>query len=313
LHFIQLKNKLRPAAERLDPDRRLRNIARNIRGGRSGAESALAGNDAIRSALSARANFLVGRVGASEMKIVNGYLLRRRLPFWTYNRSDRYEIQLNSGLYPAEDKDLDSFAELYLRCVAAVDIFCAWFIPGERRIINGQKFDCLTALPALEPYFFERPWSHSLRGKKVLVVTPFVKTIREQLNKLNLVWGYDLFPEVEFDFVPFPHSQMLMSDNGPRRPWVDILDEASTAINSRAFDVGLVGAGAATLPLACHMKCLGKVGIAMGGALQIMFGVRGRRWDVDPNFAKYFNEHWVRPFEEETPPRFKANENGAYW
>ena len=313
MHLFQLKNRLRPVAERLDPDRKLRNIARNIRSGRSGAASALIGNDAISSALLTRANFLVGRVGASEMKIVNGYLRRRQLPLWTYNRSDRHEIQLNSGLYPAEDKDLDSFAELYLRCVSAVDIFCAWFIPGEGKIINGKKFDCLTVLPALEPYFFERPWSHSLRKKKVLVVTPFVKTISEQLSRLHMVWGYDLFPDVEFDFVRFPHSQMLMSDNGPRRPWIDILDEASDAINNRAFDVGLVGAGAATLPLASHIKSLGKVGVAMGGALQIMFGVRGRRWDVDPNFARYFNEHWVRPLEEETPSRFRANENGAYW
>ena len=104
-----------------------------------------------------------------------------------------------------------------------------------------------------------------------------------------------------------------MGDFAPRRPWVDILDEAAAAISGCAFDVGHVVAGAATLPLASHMKSLGKVGIAMGGALQILFGVRGRRWDVDPGFAKYFNEHWVRPSDDETPPRFKANENGAYW
>ena len=145
------------------------------------------------------------------------------------------------------------------------------------------------------------------------MVTPFVDTIRLQLDRLRLVWGYDLFPGVEFRFVRFPHSQLLVNDESCARPWFDILKEIQAEIDSISFDVGFVGAGAATLPLARHMKKIGRTGIAMGGALQLLFGIRGRRWDLDPRFSRYFNQYWIRPLDAETPPKFRSIENGAYW
>jgi hypothetical protein len=300
-------------ADLVDPNRQVRDLFRNMRKARSTALVASEGNEAIKNALSTRSNLLVGRVGASEMKVLNRYLLRKRLPFATYNGAIRHEIQLNSGVYPASDDDLDQFAKFYLECIDDIDIFCSWFIPGEDRIIKKHNFETITVLPALEPYFFETPWSQTLDGKTILVVTPFVDSIRLQLGRLRLVWGYDLFPGVAFKFIRFPHSQLLTGDQRPNRHWFDVLAEAQSEIDEVDFEIGLVGAGAATLPLARYMKAIGKAGIAMGGALQILFGVRGRRWDVDPNFSRYFNEYWIRPLKEETPPNFKANERGAYW
>jgi hypothetical protein len=312
MNILQIKNKLRPVAEYVDRDRHVRNLFRNIREARSMAKSASDGNEAIKNALSTRRNVLIGRMGASEMKVVRRYLLRKQLPFAKYNGAIRREIQLNSGVYPTSDIDLDRFAKFYLECADDIDIFCAWFIPGESRILRERNFETITVLPALEPYFFDAPWSHALRGKTIVLVTPFVETIRLQLDRLRLVWGYDLFPDVEFKFVRFPHSQLLMGER-PDRYWFNILADKQSEIDNVAFDVGLVGAGAATLPLARYMKTIGKTGIAMGGALQILFGVRGRRWDVDPNFARYFNQYWTRPLKEETPPNYKINESGAYW
>jgi hypothetical protein len=313
LDLLEFKNKLRPVVEFVDPHRQVRSVFRNLRKARSAAVSASEGNEAIKHVLSTRNSVLIGRVGASEMKVVNRYLLRKRFPFTTYNSSVRREIQLHSGVYPATDIDLDNFAQFYLECIEDIDIFCAWFIPGERRTLKNGNFSTVTVLTALEPYFFDSPWSYNLSGKTVLVVTPFVETIRSQLDRLRLIWGYELFPGVKFEFIRFPHSQLLMGAERPMRRWFDILKDAQAEIDNATFEVGLVGAGAATLPLARYMKTIGKTGIAMGGALQILFGVRGRRWDMDPNFSRYFNQYWIRPLKEETPPKFKSNESGAYW
>ena len=64
------------------------------------------------------------------------------------------------------------------------------------------------------------------------------------------------------------------------------------------FDVLIVGAGAYGLPLAAEAKRMGKVGIHIGGAIQILFGILGHRWETEhvEQFGPLFNDHWVRPF-----------------
>jgi len=80
-----------------------------------------------------------------------------------------------------------------------------------------------------------------------------------------------------------------------------------------AFDVLIVGAGAWGLPLAVFAKKLGKVGIHLGGATQILSGIKGRRWENHPVIASFFNDAWVHPSAEETPLGNERVEGGCYW
>ena len=84
-------------------------------------------------------------------------------------------------------------------------------------------------------------------------------------------------------------------------------------MSSRAFDVAIVGAGAWSLPLTAHARALGRIGIHMGGATQILFGIRGARWDDHPVIAGFYNEAWVRPGPGERPAAHEAVEGGCYW
>jgi ketopantoate reductase len=81
------------------------------------------------------------------------------------------------------------------------------------------------------------------------------------------------------------------------------------------FDVAIVGAGAYGLPLAAAVKDLGRQAVHLGGATQLLFGIRGRRWEVESpdDIAPLFNEHWVRPSAEETPQGSSSVEGGCYW
>jgi hypothetical protein len=82
------------------------------------------------------------------------------------------------------------------------------------------------------------------------------------------------------------------------------------------FDICLIGAGAYGLPLAYFAKTIGKQAIHLGGVTQILFGIKGRRWEKDDyadSTAKMFNEHWIRPMESETPALKDRVENGCYW
>lgn len=85
-------------------------------------------------------------------------------------------------------------------------------------------------------------------------------------------------------------------------------------ISSLDFDVALVSCGAYGLPLVNHIKNkLCKTGIYVGGALQLFFGIKGRRWDHHDEISLLFNEHWRRPFDVEIPENFHMVEGGCYW
>jgi hypothetical protein len=80
------------------------------------------------------------------------------------------------------------------------------------------------------------------------------------------------------------------------------------------FDVALLAAGGYGMPLCGFIKQqLNKGAIYVGGCLQLFFGIKGRRWDTNPEVTKYYNEFWVRASEEETPRVSNQIEGGCYW
>ena len=79
------------------------------------------------------------------------------------------------------------------------------------------------------------------------------------------------------------------------------------------YDVAIIGCGAYGFPLAAKLKNAGKQVIHMGGATQILFGIKGRRWEENPRAQLKFNDAWVHPKKEETPKKCGVVENGCYW
>jgi hypothetical protein len=79
------------------------------------------------------------------------------------------------------------------------------------------------------------------------------------------------------------------------------------------YDVMLIGAGASSLPLVAHARKNGKKAIHLGGPLQLLFGIKGGRWNNGDIGKHFYNEHWVNPSVEETPEKYKSIEGGCYW
>ena len=85
-------------------------------------------------------------------------------------------------------------------------------------------------------------------------------------------------------------------------------------LDKLTFDAALIGAGAMGLPIAAHIKKLGKVALHLGGDLQLLFGIKGSRWlSFYPRVAARMNDFWVFPAKVERPRGFRSVENGGYW
>lgn len=82
------------------------------------------------------------------------------------------------------------------------------------------------------------------------------------------------------------------------------------------FDIALIGCGAYGMPLGAFIKSqMHKKAIHMGGTLQILFGIKGKRWEENGYDYQYklYNEYWVRPTDDLKPKNYKDVEGGCYW
>ena len=168
------------------------------------------------------------------------------------------------------------------------------------------------------------PWTKALNGKKVLVVHPFDTTIKAQYKRKGLLF-YN--PDILPDFATLDVIKAVQSlGEGDSRfsDWFEALRWMENEIDKRDYDVCLIGCGAYGLPLAAHVKRRGKQAIHLGGALQLLFGIKGKRWE-DPmygvkewripqgSYSSLINEYWVRPDSTDTPKSSIAVEGGCYW
>lgn len=259
---------------------------------------------------------VAGKIGGTEMKLCRVYLRRRDASgncqnFGYYARL----IYISSGVYPPTPEILNRFCREYLDLLSEIDLLAVWYNMGEAA--TRKRFApkaTLANLPALEPYFHPHPWSAQLAGKRVVVISPFAKSIESQYAKRKQIWRDkpDVLPEFSLRTIRCPQIAGLV-DELEYPDWFAGLEAMKKQLESEPLDVAIIGAGAWSIPLAVHAKKLGAFGIHMGGSTQILFGILGRRWDEDANFRKFPNEAWVRPSEEEKPKRFRLQENGSYW
>ena len=165
---------------------------------------------------------------------------------------------------------------------------------------------------AVEPYVYSEPWSAQLRGKKVLVVSPFSKEIRKQYSKRVYLWeNKDILPEFSLDTVDSVWYFFDCKDDRFNN-WFEALDYLFTQIMKKDFDIALLGCGAFGFPLAAKIKESGKQAIHMGGAVQILFGIKGKRWD-NTSIGGFYNQYWIRPEETPRPKASKKLDDNCYW
>ena len=223
-------------------------------------------------------------------------------------------LQMNAGVFPNTDENLEKFSSFFLNQIKRIDLFGVWkFVPGEFYFHNHF---CPNAIPfcpeALEPYFFSNPWSKALQGKRVLVIHPFSESIIKQYNIREFIFkDQNVLPS--FELITIAAVQSIAGNKTKFNNWFEALEHMKFQINNIEFDVALIGAGSYGLPLAAYVKNRGKIAIHMGGATQILFGIKGKRWDNHPFISKIFNEYWVRPDFSEIVPDSEKVESGCYW
>lgn len=276
---------------------------------------------------------MIARFGSNELLCVSTYIgvkTKKRNIFsyitgksieWWWNEENLRNMYFVAGFFPPEIEKFEQFCELMLDDMKSVDILGSWLLNElhfENELRNAKKVH----FRLLEPYWSNNPWSMALEDKNVLVVHPFIDEINEQYKNKDLIFTKPILPK--FNLITLRSVVSLAGEKTQFNDWFDAFEYMKSEIDKIDYDICLIGAGAYGFHLAAHVKRTGKKAIHLGGALQLMFGIRGKRWE-DPTYGvkawnipygyyrNMMNEYWIRPGELSIPQNVNKIEGGCYW
>lgn len=285
------------------------------------------GNDCLHQAVLSGSPFMACRFGNVELNAMTRFEMavrktekapdRRPGQFGWSARGRREALRClcsNAGFFPEQEMMGVRFASLMRQACRQADLIGVWFNPMEDYMIAHYAPQAsMTYLRGLEPWYSERPWTSALKDKRVLVIHPFADTIEKQYGRRELLFpGTDLLPEFQLRTVKAVQTIAGTKDSRFEN-WFEALDWMEREAVKEEFDVAIIGCGAYGFPLAARLKAHGRQAVHLGGATQLLFGIKGARWDNHEIISGLFNENWVRPSEEEKPAGASRVEGACYW
>jgi hypothetical protein len=273
---------------------------------------------------------MVSRFGANELNFVlnyhfiSGSIIQNvknliiGIPFCFKMKSgilkNMHEV---AGFFPITSENIMKFYELTMNDLKEIDVLGSW-LNHEKFLFESMSRSLITVrLRDLTPLTCpESPWTSALEGKKVLVIHPFEQTIKNQFRKRALLFeNGNMLPDFELKTIKAVQSIAGHGTGTGFNDWFDALDYMKLEIEKTDFDIAIIGCGSYGMPLAAHIKRLGKQAFHLGGETQILFGIKGKRWE-GPTYkydSLFYNENWVRPLSVDTPENIWKVEEGCYW
>ena len=277
--------------------------------------------------LSRNENFIIPRIGGIENNyalIGNNINCVTRKNIKDYLNKTLKVMKKNAGIQLINTNSIRAYSQLYLDAFKNCDIYTGWEPWGDvysgiknshneiRKTFPDKKIIWAFSLDIFH-YIRSMPWTFTLKGKRILIISPFADSMREKDNIREKMYGVDLFPECSITYIKPPQTQ----GDEPSQVFIHELESFYVKLDaiSNSYDVALVSAGGYGNLICNHIYITGHSAIYIGGVLQMYFGIFGERWlrERSDILRLYLNEHWTRPKHEEKPINYENVENSCYW
>jgi FkbM family methyltransferase len=248
-------------------------------------------------------------------KITNSYLHPTTLTLY------------NAGIYYQKNDfaKLELFLKQYRKALFNSNILASFFNSSISTI--QDYFSNKYYLPqihsrSLEPFYQIqegiKPWTHYLLGKKVLIIHPFVESFKKQIdNDFQIFYDENKRIFLKNQEFKFYKTYQTIAGNHIHDNWFQTYIMMCNDIKNIDFDIALLGCGGYGLPLCNFIKMnLNKSAIYIGGGLQLLFGVMGKRWEKNEMWKKIISENnskFIKPSKEESCLNSNTIEGGCYW
>lgn len=283
--------------------------------------------DAIASALQKKEGLLVGRNGTIEMEALF-YKFYTAKPTDTYPSHITRRLELHAGVFPSTHNSVEKWVFQALESIRLSDILVAgWYKPlaeiEEQFLNTANRYAPRIPLRSLEPYYVEpeKRWTQLLKGQKVAIVNAFAETAVAQTNKREQIWGKDADSLLPSDVTWIPivtgYAPVLAKGRAEWNSSIQSWDVAVTSVAKKVIESGakiaIIGCGGLGMLIGAELRRKGIIAIVMGGATQVLFGIKGNRWASHDVISRFWNDSWKYPAEKETPLGSSQIEGGCYW
>ncbi len=274
---------------------------------------------AIQKALDDNEGCLIGRNGTIELDLMMTD---------AHSRDGRpFLLEKHAGIFPMNrDGTLGRWRAAAIAATKAADVLAAgWYEPLRKRetefLVKEYVHARLIGLRDLEPYYvpYYQQWTRLLEGHKVAVLTSFAQSAAEQIVKAEEIWGsHGVLPRTcDWAFLQTGHPPCLAQglNEWPAGiwSWEDAVEFCVARVIRSGARFCLIGCGGIGMIVAHRLKERGIICIVLGGAIQVLFGIKGRRWEKHDVISKFWNDAWVWPKLTETPRGASQIEGGCYW
>lgn len=264
----------------------------------------------IKSVIESNKPFFIGRIAGCELQIAHTFLKGDFMDIV----HELVELENNAGILTKTNDSLKKYVEMLMESYDNCTVIAEWDKSGKVFLHTGigQKLisDRTPHIPkidaiALEPYYFNDSWMPALKSKRILIVHPFSDTFQKQIHKkIFSNW----FEDCTFQFIKPP---LTLAGNHQNKDWQEHFKEFTESFKVDDYDIALVAAGGYGMLISDFIFKSGKSVMYIGGALQLFFGVIGKRWFTNKTILKLMNDNWIRP--EEKPDNYIKVEKGCYW
>lgn len=280
----------------------------------------------MRGAVEQGQGFAAGKMGGSERNIL-------LFPTLDHDRREGrraidvmmgFHGKVQTGLFPRDGDFYREFAGFYAQQVRQLDTLGLFGWAGESRALKHYGFTFpLTYFSDQEPdrsipEAADICYLPAFAGKKLLLISPFAPLLVERANKacFEAVWaktGKQWFAPAQVKGITMPYGWAPETKERYGTS-LALYSEFEQQMAEVDFDVALIAAGALGIPLACCAKRMGKAAISLGGHLQVLFGVAGKRWRDQAEWRdNYFTDAWIDVPPDYRPTQARLADGGAYW
>jgi len=232
------------------------------------------------------------------------------------------QSQTNDGIYCNNMNDLMKFADIYANSIKNSTYLACFTNICNKTQDYFLKTYSLKALHSrvLEPFYSilenNKPWTHKLVDKTILVINPLTDSMKKQLdNNFQMFKDKKIFLDGQ-KFI-FYKCFNTAANNRTHNDWYETYQVMCNDIKDLDFDIALLGCGGYGLPLCDFIyKKMKKSAIYVGGGLQLLFGVMGNRWENNPMWKKIISENgskFIKPSGDEIIKNSNMIENSCYW
>ena len=282
-------------------------------------------------AIDAGRAFAMGKIGWSEKQWLYYPVVLSRVMDLKKRRA--YETMMaylsvrQAGIFPPDPGFIRRFVDRYLDDLRNLDSLGLFLDNAARELEIIREHAVRTKLayyrdqepPKKEYGGAKYCYLQNLQDRKILIVCPFGGFLASRLKEgtYEAVWRKTAkrwFYPRSVQAIEFPYGFEATT----RKRYTDALqlfEEITDQMKRVSYDVALIGAGGLGIPLASFAKNQGKVGLSLGGHLQVVCGVLGKRWRTSELFRRrYITEAWVelpRRYHPSNP--LESTDSGDYW